>query len=187
MSFILSQRISQICRVCPWGRQWKACKCNASIKCISTSHRSHPKKGKNRKKKKKNNFKSAIPFTWHSNHFYRKRMSARKEVTCTYLHHTKPHILSLFFLSPTLFLCLSLLSFQRQATHRPHRAHEAAAEHYHLPDMGQQKPKPYGYIGRGQSTILSHADTQPSTAWFTWTQMMWTANNREANRRFILV
>uniref|UniRef100_A0A3Q3CI58 Zgc:103482 n=1 Tax=Haplochromis burtoni TaxID=8153 RepID=A0A3Q3CI58_HAPBU len=50
-----------------------------------------------------------------------------------------------------------------RATHRPHRAHEAAAEHYHLPDMGQQKPKPYGYIGRGRSTILCHTD-QPSTA-----------------------
>lgn len=58
-------------------------------------------------------------------------MSARQEVTCTYLHHTTP----LFFLSPTL------LSFQGQATHGPHRAHEAAAEHCHLPDTGgQQKP-----------------------------------------------
>lgn len=39
----------------------------------------------------------------------RKRMSARKELTCTYLHRTKPHILSLFFLSPTLSLPLSAI------------------------------------------------------------------------------
>lgn len=80
----------------------------------------------------------------------------------------------LCFSSPPLILCLSLLPFERQATHRPHRTHEAAAVHYHLPDMGQQKPKPYGYIGSGRSTILSPADTQPPTAWFTWAQMKWT-------------
>lgn len=149
-------------------------KCNASTNCISTSHHSHPKK---ERKEKKKELQSAIPFTGIANRFYRKRMSARKEVTCTYLHHTKPHILSFFFLSPNSFSASLLLSFQRQATHRPHRTHEAAAEHYHLPDMGQQKPKPCGYIGRGQSTILSHADTQPSMAGFTRTQIIWTKTN----------
>lgn len=116
-------------------------------------------------------------------------MSARKEVACTYLHHTKPHILSLFFLSPTLSLCLSLLSFERQATHRPHRAHEAAAEHYHLPDMGQQKPKPYGYIGRGRSTILSHADTQTlhSLIYMGTNDVDFRQkNNREANKKILI-
>lgn len=137
----------------------------------------HTIERKKRKEKKKEQLQSAIPltipFTGIATVFYRKRIyQLEKEVTCTYLHHTKPHILSHSFSSPPFFLCLSLLSFQRQATHRPHRTHEAAAEHYHLPDMGQQKPKPYGYIGRGQSTILSHADTQPSTAGFTWTQII---------------
>lgn len=65
---------------------------------------------------------------------------------------------SLCFSSPPLFLCLSLLFFELQAAHRPHRAHEAAAEHYHLPDMGQQKPKPYGYVGKGR-LVVSHAAT----------------------------
>lgn len=106
----------------------------ASNKSISTSHQSHP-----RKEKEKINFQSAVPFSGIiATIIYRKRMSVRQEVTCTYLHHTKPHILS---------PCLSAsLSFERQAAHRPHCAHEAAAERYHLPDMGQQKPKPYGYI-----------------------------------------
>lgn len=67
------------------------------------------------RKKENKNKTSKISHTvshtihWHSNHFYRKRMSARKEVTCTYLHHTKPHILSLFFLSPSLSLPLSAI------------------------------------------------------------------------------
>lgn len=83
---------------------------------------------------------------------------------------------SLCFSSPPLSLPLPLLSFEWQATHRPRCANEAAAEHYHLPDMGQQKPKPYGYMDRGQSTILSHGDTQLSTARFKRAQMMWTSD-----------
>lgn len=66
--------------------------------------------------------------------------------------HLPPEYKTWHALSP---LSPSVLSFQRQAAHRPHWTHEAAAEHYHLPAMGQQKPKPYGYVGRGQSTIFS--------------------------------
>lgn len=65
-----------------------------------------------------------------------RKLSARQEVTCTYLHHTTP----LFFLSPTL------LSFQRQATHGPDRTREAAAEHCHLPDTGDNKSQPRGWL-----------------------------------------
>lgn len=91
------------------------------------SSRGHEEK---REKKKKNRKKeihpqSAIPFCGFSGCGNRE-ISARQEVTCTYLHHTTP----LRFLSPTL------LPFQRQATHGPERTHKAAAAHSHLPDTG---------------------------------------------------
>lgn len=68
------------------------------------------------------------------------------------------------FSSPPFFHCLALLSFERQAAHRPRRTHEAAAQHCHLPDMGQQKPAAWV---RWQWPI-SHADTQPPSAQFIW-------------------
>lgn len=97
-----------------------------------------------KKKKEINTTSISHSILWLSDCINRKT-SARQEVTCTYLHHTTP----LFFHSPTL------LSFQRQATHGPDRTHEAAAEHCHLPDTGDNKSQPRGYNG-------SHADAQPS-------------------------
>lgn len=146
------------------GRQWKACKCNAFTNCISTSH--HPKKKRKKTKLKlpKSAIPLAIPFTGIATiSTGRGCQLERKWRALTSIIQNLTS--SLCFSSPPLFLCLSLLSFQRQATHRPRRTHEAAAEHYHLPDMGQQKPKPHGYIGRGQSTILSPADTQSFHGW----------------------
>lgn len=68
---------------------------------------------KKEKKEKQNNFKSAIPlaipFTGIATISTGGGCQLNKEVTCTYLHHTKPHILSLFFLSPTLSLPLSAI------------------------------------------------------------------------------
>ena len=143
------------------------CRRNASTKCISTSHHIHPNILKNNNNKKNNNFISAIPlaipFTGIATiSTGRGFQLKRKWHAFTFIIQNLTSCLC--FSSLPLSLCLSLLSFEWQATHRPHRAHEAAAEHYHLPDMGQQKPKPNGYNGRGQSTILSHDDTQPSTA-----------------------
>lgn len=77
----------------------------------------------------KSNLKSAISFSGLAT-ASAGRGQLEKEVTCTYLRHTKPHILS-----PTLSVSFplsqppSVLSFERQATHRPRLAHEAAAEH----------------------------------------------------------
>lgn len=98
------------------------------------------------KTKKKQTTSVSHTILWLSDCSNRKKMSARQEVTCTYLHHTTP----LFFLSPTL------LSFQGQATHGPHRAHEAAAEHCHLPDTGgQQKPAAWVHWQRADPPNLA--------------------------------
>lgn len=75
--------------------------------------------------------------------------SNRKEMTGSDMHLPPSYNTSLLFLSPTL------LSFQRQAAHGPRRTHEAAAERCHLPDTGDNRSQPCGYIG-------SHADAQTS-------------------------
>lgn len=94
---------------------------------------------------------------WHSNHFYRKRMSARKEVTCTYLHHTKPHILSVFH--PPHSLCYLLNGRQHIGHTVPMRLQQNTTTCL----AWDNKSQSHRYIGRGQSTILSKADTQPPT------------------------
>lgn len=128
-----------------------------------------PWSSKERKKKNQSAIPLAIPFTGIAT-ISTGRGCQLERKWCALTSIIQNLTSSLCFSSPPLFLCLSLLSFQRQATHRPHCTHEAAAEHYRLPDTGQQKPKPYGYTGRGQSSIISHTDTQPSIAGFTQAQ-----------------
>lgn len=136
----MSKRNSSVCK---WKANEKCVTVLHPLQCISIPHRGHPEDTRG-KKKEINTTSISHSILWLSDCSNRKT-SARQEVTCTYLHHTTP----LFFLSPTL------LSFQRQATHGPDRTHEAAAEHCHLPDTGDNKSQPRGYIG-------SHADAQPS-------------------------
>lgn len=119
--------------VCKWKANERCVTVLHPLQCISIPHRGHPEDTRKKTKQKTTSISHSI--LWLSDCSNRK-LSARQEVTCTYLHHTTP----LFFLSTTL------LSFQRQATHGPDRTREAAAEHCHLPDTGDNKSQPRGWL-----------------------------------------
>lgn len=144
----MSKRNSSVCK---WKANEKCVTVLHPLQCISIPHRGHPEDTREKKKKEINTTSISHSILWLSDCSNRKT-SARQEVTCTYLHHTTP----LFFLSPTL------LSFQRQATHGPDRTHEAAAEHCHLPDGGQQKPAAWVHwqpCWRATLTLPEHGST----------------------------
>lgn len=73
------------------------------MKRMSTSHH-HPKKQKRKKRRGRGGGTTSVSHTishtihWHINHSYIQEVVVslwqKREVTCTYLHHTKPHILS---------------------------------------------------------------------------------------------
>lgn len=126
-----------------------------SIHLVHNHFTPESSKDRNKRKKEKNNFKSAIPFSGTATIIYRKRMSAQKEVTCTYLHHTKPHILSPC-LSLSVCFSLSLCYLLNGRQHIGHTVPMRLQQNTTTCLTWDNKSQSHmGTFGRGWSTILS--------------------------------
>lgn len=144
-----------------WHTVWK---CNVSSKCIFTHHKTQQRKMFKRKATRSHDIQCL------SNCFYRKRMSAWKEVTCTYLQNTKPDMHS----PHSLPLCYLFNGRQHTGHTGPMRLQQNTSTCLPWDNKSQSQ---MGILAEA-SQPSSAADTQAPMAGFTEAQI--TPSNLQA-------